>query len=184
VSAQIVEPRVLRLSWCPTGDDAGARVADWVARLKKRLRVFRRDLQGRELVLQDVNAAGTDRAEIREGAWTDFIALYTVDYCLLCDEQGDASDLHEALLRRDEPGHQLWLVRLEPGDPADAMVGDITPWAGAGGWLVLPAPHPEAPLSTQPHQIDGELHAKCVEPLRARSPAIPPGRGDDDDNNA
>lgn len=182
MSVQINDPRVLRLSWCPSGDTAGAAVADWVARLKKRLRVFRKDLQGRELVLQDVNAAGIDRAEIREGAWTDFIALYTVDYCLQCDDQGEASDLHEALLRRAEPGHQLWLVRLEPGDPADAMVGDVSPWRGDGGWLVLPAPHPEAPLSTQPLQIDGDLHAKCVEPLRARSPAMP--SHDDSSNDA
>lgn len=173
MSAQINDPRVLRLSWCPNVDGAGVPVADWVARLKKRLRVFRRDLQGRELVLQDVNAAGADRAEIREGAWTDFIALFTVDYCVQCDDQGEASDLHEALLRRQEPGHQLWLVRLEPGDPADAMVGDASPWGDGGGWLVLPAPHPEAPLSTQPQQIDGDLHARCVEPLRARSPATP-----------
>ena len=174
MSAQINDPRVLRLSWCPTADGAGVPVADWVARLKKRLRVFRKDLQGRELVLQDVNAAGVDRAEIREGAWTDFIALFTVDYCVQCDDQGEASDLHEALLRREEPGQQLWLVRLEPGDPADAMVGDVSPWGAGGGWLMLPAPHPEAPLSTHQEQIDGDLHAKCVEPLRARSPAMPP----------
>lgn len=180
MSIQINDPRVLRLSWCPSADGAAVPVAEWVARLKKRLRVFRKDLQGRELVLQDVNAAGIDRAEIREGAWTDFIALFTIDYCVQCDEQGEASDLHEALLRRDEIGHQLWLVRLEPGDPADAMVGELQPWSGAGPWLMLPAPHPEAPLSRDVQQVDGDLHAKCVEPLRARSPAMGSGPDDED----
>lgn len=173
MTVQIKDPRVLRLSWCPSNDSFGVAVADWVVRLKKRLRVFRKDLQGRELVLQDVNAAGLDRAAIREGAWTDFVALYTMDYCLQCDDQGEASDLHEALLRRDEPGHQLWLVRLEEGNPAESMVGDLKPWDG-GDWLMLPTLDVPKPLGMD----DAELQARCVEPLRARSPALPTGDAD------
>lgn len=164
---QFVEPRVLRLSWQPSADAAGVPVADWVSRLKKRLRVFRRDKDGRELVLQDVNEPGADKAEIRDGAWTDFVAVFTIEYCI---SDAAVAELQEALHRRDEAGHLLWLVRLEEGNPCEAMVGDVEPWRDGAGWTVLPAPHPAEPLSCRPERIDSDLQQKCVDPLRTRGP--------------
>ena len=156
------EPRVIRLSWRPRQDAAGAPVAEWIARFKKRMAVAPVDRAMRRLILQDLQAPGLDRAATREGRWTDFLAIYTVDYCLGCQIDGVRSELYEAWQRRQVSGVRLWLARLEPGNPADAHVGNLRPWRNASYWIFLPGPYPEAPLSTGPRTLDNDLEARCL----------------------
>lgn len=172
----ITEPRVVRLSWRPSTDEAGAHVKDWVERLKKRLRMQREDRHGRRIQIEDVNTPGADRAALRESVWTDFVAAFTVDYCAQCGDEidrGDANELADAWQRRGTPGQLLWVARLEAGDLPDFWVGDaLRPWHDPGRWTVLPAP-PDPPLATVGHDLDRDLQAKCVEPLRSGNPAAP-----------
>lgn len=166
---QFVEPRVVRLSWRPPTDAFGAEVGAWVERLKKRLGLIT-DVAGRSIKLQDMNQAGVDKAALREGPWTDFVAVFTVDYCATCAEEGPTSEIHEARLRHDEPDHLLWVVRLEEGDPAAFKVGDVFPWRDAPRWRVLPEPD-APPLSTARETLDRDLQSRCIEHLRKISPS-------------
>ena len=160
------ETRVLRLSWRPASDEFGAPVQTWISRLKKRISVLDTDGAGRKLEVHDVATPGADRAAAREGPWTDFVAVFTMDYCAACSQEGEASELHDALLRVGEDELRFWVVRLEDGDPAAASVAGRRPWATGERWSVLPHDS-EPPLTTQPPQlVDPDLERRCLKPIR------------------
>jgi len=175
--AQFTKMRVLKLSWRPPGPYGKAAIAALVGLLKNRLQVFPEDDFGREIELIDVNEAGrdkeTDRAHAREGSWNDFVALYTVDYCIACGEEAEASELAEALQQRGEDGKLLWLLRIDKGDPVRSRVGALQPWKDEHVWRFLPEgskdPLPTADLA----EMDGALEERCLMPLRATDPWAP-----------
>ena len=168
--ASFIEPRVIKLSWRPPFK-AGRPIAPLVERLTLRLKVSPWDDHGRRLELIDVNEAGKDRAHPRRASWTDFVAVYTIDYCSRCAEEREASELAEVLREPRARERLLWLIRVDRGNPARDLVGELEPWRDAGIWRFLPAPHPAPPLPTrQFDEMDDALEEVCLTPLRAADP--------------
>lgn len=167
MKADLHEPRVLCLSWQPPSTDAAAPLSVWVTRFKQRLKVLRMDKHQRLLELVDMRAAAQDKAMLREGCWTDFIALFTVDYCLDCADRGDNCELQDALRQHQESGLAMWLLRMELGDPAEFFIGDRPLLHSDTAWTVLPAPDPAPPLVTTPGAMDDDMVRNVIEPVRA-----------------
>ena len=169
MKADLAEPRRLCLSWQPPSTDAAAPLAMWVKRFKQRLLVQRKDKQHRPLELIDMREPTRDKARLRDGSWTDFVALATIDYCGDCIERGADSELADALRLHRECGLVMWLLRMETGDPAEWYIGDdrtlLDPQIA---WTVLPDLKQEMPLITvPPTAVDENMHRHAINPVRS-----------------
>lgn len=169
--ADIVDSRVLCLSWVPPEGDAGAPIKAFVDRLRARVASAKFDSRNRRFKLINMAEEGEDKARLREGGWTDFIALCTIDYCLAHDALGDESGLRMALKLHADGQLDMWLLRMELGESGDFRLGD-DPLDSVARWAVIPGPDPDPPLATTPPTaIDNEIVTHVMRPLKAGHPA-------------
>lgn len=167
---KIVEERRLMISRQPLSQDAAdwssAKVDAWVRQFKKRLAV-RRDSNKRIIQVIDPREPGADKAKAREASWTDFLALFTVDYCL--NAGAEDSELLDAIERMNHSELRFWVARLASDDPREYIVVGLEdpPWV-SHRWHFLPSlEHPELGAGTD--KDDKDMVDHCIVPLTSHS---------------
>jgi len=134
---QPLNPRRLLVSWRPSLSEFGALADAWVGLFKQRMRI-----ECSAFTLIDVRERGEDRAAVakgdkanpREGGWTDFMAVCTLDYLDACRKESNHELVADALqqLRDGVEGQRYWLVRIEDVDlddiALDVRTARCKPW--------------------------------------------------------
>lgn len=173
-------PRTLTLSWRAADGALGARVKQWVDLLKTTLNV-----QCRNLRVADVREPGSDRhatvLAMRENKCTDFLAVYTMQYCQQCAEEAGEdgttgeNELVELARRLGESCAVRWVARLHVSPPWDAAVGPFEPWRERTLWHFLPGPGEKDhfSLGVPEADMDTDIYERCVVPLKASLAAAP-----------
>ena len=127
----------------------------------------------------DVLEPGMNKAAQREGSWTEFLAVLTMDYLEACEIEPDhelpAEVLHE--LESGQDGKRYWVVRLEAGEPSEMTfeVGKrvFAPWADFPRWHLIPPKPPDGPpddfIDTLTGDLSTEVERECVRRLKTHA---------------
>lgn len=163
------ELRRLLLSWRPQLSTYGAKSKDWRDVFKQRMRHQCRD----SIEVIDVLEPGMKKVDQREGPWTEFMAVVTMDYLDACEAEPDHELLTEVLheLQAGVEGKHYWVVRLESGELVDLTVvcgsRSCKPWADYPQWHPIP---PKDFMSTTEGDLSTAVDTQCVSKLKAHGP--------------
>jgi hypothetical protein len=165
-----VDARWLLISWRPSADDSLAQVvARWVQRLQDTLRVQCRDIEFRSTQLEP-GERGAYVARLREDKCTDFLAIYTIDYCIACDAEAAAgaveNELIELARRIGQSPVRAWVARLDDSPPWEASGADLTPWSQRQRWRFLPAEGEGDFIDLTRPTVTASIYTDCVKHLK------------------
>lgn len=171
-AAAFAAQRRLMLSWRLSEGSLGARVKTWIDCLKDTLRV-----QFRTLQVIDATETGDRRdlvTALREDKCDAFFAVYTLAYCLQCEEEAgndgkDGENELVALARRlDESRMPRWVARLHVSPPWEAAVGPFEPWKDRQRWIFLPGDGDKEHfrLGAEDDDLSTDIYERCVARLK------------------
>ncbi|RTL32011.1 MAG: hypothetical protein EKK47_06350 [Burkholderiales bacterium] len=177
--------RVVLVSWSrPSPNPYVFPVGPWVERLCERLESLKTDdpdfdyidlrqgneasypLYERDATVATQAAAISNKADVRDrrSFWTDFLALYTLNY----EKSRNEHELAEVLRHcHEDTDRTFWVAKLDPNNLTQKFA-NLSPVHDASRWHVLPAgPEPEDKrvFHREPDLVDDEIYNGCIVPL-------------------
>lgn len=135
--AGFASPRILLISWRPAAGKPYSDVQAWLERFTNRMSYECPD----DIKLIDIRAVGENTADQRPGSWTDFLAVWTIDYALACRNEAkrpESTELLRFLEHIGDASKHGWVAKLETRFKRDFAIADYQPWADASRWHELP----------------------------------------------
>lgn len=193
-------PRVLLISWRPAAGKPYSDVPAWLKRFEQRMLYECRN----DIKLIEIRQPGENTADQRPDSWTDFLAVWTVDYALACQAEAEkpgSTELLRFLEHIGDASKHGWIAKLETSFKRDFAIAEHRPWADESRWHELPedskSVFPTAPgkevelddlialgvvrIKNHPTQSaarnSAPAPADCGAPEPARTPDAPPRSG-------
>lgn len=195
MNKNIVEPRRILISWRPEKISEPTTLLtteEWVGRLKLKLKHARVDEKNRPIEVIDRGIPGDSVAADRDvRSYTDFIAVYSDDYCEQCEKEaslGTSNELlnavkrlHDTLVKKSQTeaahimstnGFNLWVAPINKGRFKNAVIGGQKPWSEIY-WHFLKKEGNAFTLKKQNLSYDDELAENIAEPIIKHSECGP-----------
>jgi len=160
----------LLLSWRPQTGSHGGKSKDWRDLFTQRMHFQCRG----SIKVIDVLEPGMKKVDLREGPWTEFMAVPTIDYLMACENEPDHELLTEVLheLQAGVEGKHYWVVRLESGTLEDYSIVSGTllckPFAEYSQWHPLP---PDNFIRPNEEDLSTVVNEQCVSKLKEHGPS-------------